>query len=102
MLNNFESKIVGIFSANSDDYDNEIMELVWKDDTKIIAKFDTCFEDDNDYEINDRQYEEFTSFVFTTISLIGHPPVYITEDNIFLVNYHNFPEKILVNGKKIN
>lgn len=102
MLNNYESTIVGIFAENLDQYDNEIMELVWKDGSKIKAEFDTCFEDDNDLEMDEKGYEEFTSFAFNVISVSGTPPVFITEDNGFLIDYHNFPSEILVNGEKIN
>lgn len=102
MLNNHESAVVGTFAENLDQYGNEIMELIWKDGSKIKAEFDTCFEDDNDLEMDEEGYEEFTSFAFTVISVSGEPPVYITEDNGFLIDYHNFPDEILVNDEKIN
>lgn len=102
MLNNYESKVVGTFAENLDQYGDEIMELIWNDSSKIKAKFDTCFEDDNDLEMDEEGYEEFTSFAFTAISVSGELPVSITEDNGFLIDYHNFPDEILVNDKKIN
>lgn len=85
-----------------DDYDKKTMLLTWSDGSKVIALFDTCFEDDNEYEMDDEKYEEFISFVFTVLSIEGNPPVYITEDSGFIVNYHNFPDEIIVDGKKIN
>ena len=32
----------------------------------------------------------------------GTPPVDVSEAKYFVVNYHNFPENILLNGEKIN
>lgn len=102
MLNKYEGKIVKTFAENLDHYENEQMELIWEDGSKIVATFDTCFEDENDYEMDEEGYEEFTSFAFTAIAVSGNPPVYITEDDGFLIDYHNFPKEILVDGKKIN
>lgn len=102
MLNNYEKDIIIRFMQNLDQYENETMLLIWNDAGQIEATFDTCFEDENDFDVNDERYEEFVSFAFTKISVKGEPPVYITSDNGFLLSYHNFPDIILVGKKKIN
>lgn len=102
MLNNYEKDIIIGFMQNLDKYENETMLLIWNDGSQIEAIFDTCFEDDNDFNENDERYEEFMSFAFTKTSIKGKPPVYITADNGFLLSYHNFPDIILVGNKKIN
>ena len=78
------------------------MKLLWEHGGEIVARFDTCFEDENEYEENHVEYEEFTTFVFEVICVSGQPPVLITEDNFFCVNYHNFPDEITVGDEKIN
>lgn len=103
MLNNLEKNIVSRFIQNLDEHENEIMTLIWNDGSRVKALFDTCFEDENDYEADDEKYEEFMSFAFTMMSVNGNPPVDITEDKCFLVSYHNFPDAILLSdGTKIN
>lgn len=101
-LNEQEEVLISRFLEHIDHYDTEEMELVWRDVGTIIAKFDTCFEDENDFAEDEPGYEEFTTFVFEVVEVSGEPPVFITEDNFFCVNYHNFPDEILVAGKKIN
>ena len=103
MLNNIEKSIVSQFIQNLDRYGNETMILIWDTDNKVCALFETCFEDENDYDARDDRFEEFVSFAFTALSIEGNPPIYITKDSCFLVSYHNFPDIILSkNGKKIN
>lgn len=76
---------------------NDILSLVWNSGT-VNCAFDTCFDDCDE----DNESDEFTSFVFKKIDIIGNPPIEITADNCFIINYHNFPEKILLNGNKVN
>ena len=97
-----EGKVIRTFYVNLDSYARDEMVLKWDENDYIVATFDTCFEDENDYEMDEEGYEEFTSFAFTAIAVSGNPPVYITEDDGFLIDYHNFPKEILVGGKKIN
>lgn len=78
------------------------MILKWGSKIRIHARFDTCFEDDNDLEIDDTDYEEYTSFVFKKLHVIGEPPVFITEHDHFCIDYRNFPDEIITDGKKIN
>lgn len=101
-LNNKEEKIIQTFSQSINTYDNHEMLLSWNDGSSVIANFDTCFEDDNDMEIGQKGYEEFWTFVFKAISVLGKPPIYITEDEYFCVDYRNFPDEIIADGKKIN
>lgn len=102
-LNDKEENIISKFMKNLDKYENEEMTLVWNNENIIKASFDTCFEDENEFEENEEEYEEFTTFVFEAIHVLGEPPVFITEDAFFCVNYHNFPDEILApDGKKIN
>lgn len=101
-LNEKEGTIIGNFLKNLDKFDIEEMTLVWSEGETITARFDTCFEDENEFEENETDYEEFTTFVFEAICISGNPPVFITEDKFFCVNYHNFPDKIMVGKRKIN
>ena len=99
-LNCDEEKIIGKFAKNFPKYDKENMLLLWENGSSVLAKLDTCFEDENDYE--NEKHEEFWSFSFTAILIFKKPPVFISENNGFLINYHNFPKEILVDGVKIN
>ena len=102
-LNCKEKSTISQFIQNLDTYENETMTLIWNDGSKITASFDTCFEDESDCNTDDENYEEFISFAFTVLDYEGNPPVYITEDDCFLVSYHNFPDIVLSeNGEKIN
>ena len=53
-------------------------------------------------DVDDKNYEDFTTFAFAAVETKGNPPVLITKDNYFCVNYKNFPDEIIVNGRKIN
>lgn len=97
-----EEKIIRTFYKNLKLCGENELLLKWDEDNFITALFDTCFDDDNDYEMDEEGYEEFTSFAFSAISISGQPPVYVTEDDGFLIDYRNFPKEILLDGKKIN
>lgn len=101
-LNNKEEKIIGSFMTIADEVEGETVILKWEDGSEVKGIYDSYIEDENDLELDDEKYEEFWSFVFEVVEVSGEPPVYITEDDYFCVNYHNFPEKIMVNGKDIN
>jgi len=100
-LNDKEEKVIDIFYGNIDEFARYEMILIWESGV-IKAYFDTCFEDMNDYDEDDERFEEYVSFAFEVINVSGEPPVFITKDNFFCVNYHNFPDAIMVEGKKIN
>ncbi len=102
MFSENEEKIIERFYDNLDEFDNKKMLLIWNDGSKIFANFDTCFEDDNELEMDDENYEEFCSFIFEVLAVEGNPPVHISEANFCLINYHNFPDTILADGQKIN
>lgn len=97
-----EEKVVRVFYNNLSKYEEIIMILKWKNGSQVIATFDTCFEDNNELEMDVPGYEEYISFVFKAIDTVGSPPVYITEDECFCVDYRNFPDEIIADGKKIN
>ena len=101
-LNENEEAIIGAFLSNADDYCFEDMELIWKDGSKIIATYASSFEDSNDKKKGEEGYEEYTTFVFDAVEVFGEPPVFITEQDGFCLNYHNFPDEIMIDGKKIN
>ncbi len=97
-----EKKTIRAFYNNINKIEEKSIILRWNIGSQVIATFDTCFEDDNEFEIDIPEYEEFWSFVFKAIDVIGSPPVYITEDKYFCVDYRNFPDEIIVDGKKVN
>ncbi len=100
-LNDKEEKIIGKFKVIADDMEETKMLLRWRDGSWILGIYDSIMEDENDFELEDERYEEFWSFIFRALDLSGDPPVYITEDEYFCINYHNFPEEMLVDGKDI-
>ncbi len=97
-----EKEIVRTFYKNIDEYEKNTMTLKWNNNSQAIATFDTCFENDNELAMDNTEYEEYVSFVFNLIEISGNPPIYITEDKCFCIDYHNFPDEILVDGKRIN
>ena len=101
-LNDNEEKIIGSLMKNADDLEGKVLLLKWNDESLIKGIFDSYIEDESDLDINDADYEEFWSFVFKAIDLKGTPPVFITEDEFFCINYHNFPDEIFIGNQKIN
>ena len=101
-LNEKEEAVIGVFLSQADTYDFEDMELVWKNGAKITATYVSNFEDSNDKKKGEEGYEEYTSFVFDVIEVSGEPPVLISEQDGFCLNYHNFPDEIIKDGEKIN
>lgn len=100
-LNENEQKIIESFMNVENEYKNKRLILKWNNNSQVIAIYDSFIEDESDYELDDERYEEFWSFVFRKIDIMGTPPIDISEDGFFLVNYHNFPNEILVDGKRI-
>ena len=101
-FNEKEENVVRVFYNNIARCEKMAMLLKWKNGSQVVATFDTCFEDDNGFEMDDPRYEEYISFVFKISQIFGKPPVYITEDEYFCVDYRNFPDEIIADGKKIN
>ncbi|MBQ9986584.1 MAG: hypothetical protein IJP38_09835 [Oscillospiraceae bacterium] len=103
-MTNKELQIIGTFLRNLDEYENREMKLVWRKSGEITASFYTCFEDENDSEENseNEDFEEYISFVFDATEISGAPPVSLNSRKSFIINYHNFPDEIIIDGKKIN
>lgn len=101
-LNKNEEKIINKFIEVEDKYAHKPLTLIWSDGSKTTAEYDSFIEDESDFELDDKAYEEFQSFVFEIIEVFGEPPIEISDDGYFLVNYHNFSAEILANGEKIN
>lgn len=101
-LNDKEEKIIGSFMDVADKLEGKILILKWKDGSCVHGIYDSFIEDESNFDMDDENYEEFWSFVFKAIDMEGEPPIFITEDEYFCVNYHNFPEEIISNGQRIN
>ena len=101
-LNDKEEKIIGSFMNVADELEGKLIILNWKDGSQAQGIYDSYIEDELDCDMDDESYEEFWSFVFKAVDIAGEPPVYITEDEYFCINYRNFPEEIIAEGKKIN
>lgn len=101
-LNNKEEKIIGTFMNVADELEGKLITLNWKDGSQAQGIYDSYMEDELDCDMDDESYEEFWSFVFKAVDIIGEPPIYITEDEYFCIDYRNFPDEILVDNKKIN
>ncbi len=63
---------------------NTVLRLETNNET-ILAYYDTDYEDDNDLEMDDPNYEEFQSIVFTRVDGGG----------LFQINYHTLPKKVM-------
>ena len=50
LLNEKEGIIIGNFLKNLDKHEVEEMTLVWHERETITARFDTCFEDENEFK----------------------------------------------------
>lgn len=93
-----EQNIIEGFYKNLDSIkENDTLLLVWEN-SEVTAMFDTCFDD---YDEND-ETNEYNSFVFKAVRIVGNPPIDIADNSYFIVNYHNFPDKIFLNEKLIN
>lgn len=101
-LNDKEGKKIGPFMAVADELEGKTIILKWKNGSQVQGIYDSYIEDELDCDMDDKDYEEFWSFVFKAIDLTGEPPIYITEDEYFCINYRNFPDEIVVDNKKIN
>ncbi len=99
-LNDKEEALIDVFMGNLDEYERLPMILKWKRGGQALVRLDTCFEDEDDDE-QAPDFEEYVSFIFEALSIDGNPPIDIY-DNYFIVNYRNFPNEILVDGRKIN
>ena len=98
-----EKKIIGPFYM----YLNKNRETIgdtylmkWKGGTKILARFDTDYESDNNLELDDPNYEDFTSIVVRVKKLKFFNPLdgfkkdWLKEGVLFEFSYHDFPYEI--------
>lgn len=95
-LNDREEKIIGAFMNIADELEGKPVVLKWRDGSWVLGIYDSYIEDENDCDIEDIGYEEFWSFVFKAVGVSGTPPIYITDDEYFCINYHNFPDEVTV------
>ena len=100
--NDREEKIIGTFINNIDRYEEQELILKWEDGSEAHAIFDSYIEDESDCDMDEEGYEEFWSFVFKGVSMSGKPPISITEDDYFMVNYSNFPKAIFAGKIQIS
>ena len=100
--NKSEEAIIGRFLASNRKCIGKKLLLNWYGKGSVLAEYDMLMEDENDFEMGDERYEEFWSFAFHGIKIKGNPPIAVNHQKNFLINYHNFPDEILVDGKKIN
>ena len=49
-----------------------------------------------EYFADDNEEDEYISFVFKVVNVEGNVPIEISSAVYFIVNYHNFPQKIEV------
>ena len=96
-----EKDIISTFYRNLSKIEATNLTLTWSTGS-IVATFDTCFDDDNGNEIGSPEYDSFVSFAFQAIQITGNPPVFVTDDDMFLIDYRNFPSDIFANDKKVN
>ena len=101
-LNDREEKIIGSFMDVADELEGKLLILKWEDGSQAHGIYDSYVEDESDFDMDEESYEEFWSFVFKAIDIVGEPPIYITEDEYFCIDYHNFPNEIFVDNTKIN
>lgn len=94
-LNDAEERVIGPFMDIEEKFSNKTLRLVWSNGSEVVAKYDSFIEDENEEDYNTNKYEEYWSFVFVAIDISLRAPIDLSADNLFTINYHNFPEKIL-------
>ena len=95
-----EEKIIYDFYSYLSDskFAKEQFLLVWENGTKILCTFFTGGDDDNGLDLDDPNYEDYTSFVMKIEKIIylnerdGFN--WIKDRELFEFNYHNFPCEI--------
>lgn len=97
-LNDKEETVIGTFMDIADELEGKVLILKWNDGSHVQGIYDSYIEDEADCDMDDERYEEFWSFIFKAVDLVGKPPIDITEDEYFCINYHNFPNEIIVNN----
>ena len=78
----------------------ELYLLKWKHGTAIYANSDIIYESDNNLELDDPNYEDFTSIVVRVKKLKFFNPLdgfkkdWLKEGVLFEFSYHDFPYEI--------
>ena len=65
--------------------------LIFADGKKVIASTYTCYESDNDLELDDPNYEEFHSIVMRNQET----------GKLFEFNYHNMPVEVYCGDERV-
>ena len=79
---------------------SDVFLIKWKGGTKVLAKYDTCYESDNDLDLDDPEYEDFIEIVISIESLISFnnkdklEKKWLQKGHLIGINYHNFPDEI--------
>ena len=76
----------------------ELFLLKWKNGTEIVAEYYTSGDDDNGLELEDPNYEEYTSFTMEPKKIICLSEKdgfdWVEGRELFSFSYHNFPDEI--------
>ena len=78
----------------------ELYFLKWKNGTKISAYYCTTDDDDNGLDLDDPNYEEYTSFIVRVKKLInfnvldGFKKSWLENGVLFEFSYKDFPDEI--------
>ena len=91
MLNPNENGTFETLFCYFDEHENDLYTLVFAAGNKIIARFDTSYESDNELELDDPDYEEFDSIVMRNEET----------GKLFEFNYHNMPIEVYSEGRRI-
>ena len=77
---------------------NDIFLIKWKGGTAILAKYDTCYESDNNLDLDDPDYEDYVSIVMKIEKIVNLNNKdgfnWVVDRDFFEFNYHNFPDEI--------
>ena len=77
---------------------SDVFLIKWKGGTKVLAKYDTCYESDNDLDLDDPDYEDYVSIVMKIEKIVNLNNKdgfnWVADRDFFEFNYHNFPDEI--------
>lgn len=89
-----EDKIMRPFAEKLDAHLGSPIKMKLQDGTELIVSFDTCYESDNDLEMDEEGYEEYFSYVFMiekVLSVSKENAEKYKENTLFELNYHTIP-----------
>lgn len=89
-----EDKVMRPFAEELDAHPGSSIEMKLQDGTVLIASLDTCYESDNDLEMDEEGYEEYFSYVFMiekVLSVSKENAEKYQENTLFELNYHAIP-----------